>query len=171
MLSLGACAWLFCPFGRAMGFCNGFLRRAGSAEDPSKGQGLVWDINCSAPVGWSLGSLQGWHCDGPDPAACCSPSSPCGDWRLPLHFARGCLYRPRPQRATLSRRSLGLTCRGLAALPASGQSRRAAAKGLHRVNCLKPSVFTLEKAQGSAFLTRNPGRGRQPGRVCPNLLP
>lgn len=151
----------------AMGFCSVLA----PLRTPARGRGWVWDVDSSAPAGWSLGSLQGWHCDGLDPAACCSPSSPCGARWLPLRFARGCLCRPRPLRATLSRRSLGLTRRGLAALPASGQSRRAAAKGLHRVNCLKPSVFTLEKAQGSAFLTRNPGRGRQPGRVCPNLLP
>lgn len=57
-----------------------------------------------------------------------------------------------------------------AALPASGQSRRATAKGLHRVNCLKPSVFILENTQGSAFPTRNPRRGWEPGWICQNLL-
>lgn len=65
----------------------------------------------------------------------------------------------------------GGLARGAAALPVSGQSRRAAAKGLHRVNCLNPSVFILENTQGSAFPTGNPGRGREPGWVCPNLLP
>ena len=65
----------------------------------------------------------------------------------------------------------GGLARGAAALPASGQSRRAAAKGLHRVNCLKPNVFILENAQGSAFPTRNPGRGREPGWVRQNPLP
>lgn len=54
-----------------------------------------------------------------------------------------------------------------AALPASGQSRQAAAKSLHGVDCLKPGVFTLEEAQGSALPTRNPRRGRQPGWGCP----
>lgn len=64
-----------------------------------------------------------------------------------------------------------MLARGAAALPVSGQRRRAAAKGLHRVNPLKPGVFIWENAQGSAFPTRNPRQGWEPGWVRQNLLP